>query len=688
MEIKVYDEIFKVYTIQTFPYQEFAESIKLKNKSIRSKTFYFDSINTFDTETTTYQDHGQDKGFMYIWGFCLNGYLVYGNYGSELADFLYKIKQFLGIDEKRKFIIYCHNYAFDWQFTNQFITRRLGFPKIFATDPRRILKCSWDGIEFRCSYKLTNMSLDKFTKFEIGCTRQKLVGELDYKKFRTPANFNYDNREWAYFLGDLLSLADGLECKMKNEGDNLLTIPLTSTGYIRNYLRDCCFSDHEYKRWFRKLGMSEKVYNMTKLELKGGDTHENRFYQNILMDDDNIRSFDYKSHYPFAIVMFGGYPVSKFCNYGIPDSLEEFESLLRRRCCLFFVTFENIRIKAYNPISCISISKIINKVSVDIVDNGRLISGTGITLCCNELDWEDIVDNYEFDKFIIRDLQVAKKGYLPKVYRDAVFNLFLEKCKLEEKKKKNQEFAYLYSKYKNKLNSTYGCFLTDICHNDITFNYETLEWESEVKDVQEQLDKYFSNYNSFLFYPQGAYVTSFSRLRLHRLIKCCNKPFYWDTDSCKGSEWDFEKLEQLNNETKEALEREGYVADINGKKFYLGIAEEEPPMLRFKGMGAKKYAYETMDGKLHTTIAGVNKSKGAKELEAKGGLEAFNDGFKFIEAGSICAKYNDEPIHIECINGEEFEVASNIALVPTTYTLSRPDDYLKRANFTIYERVD
>ena len=391
---------------------------------------------------------------------------------------------------------------------------------------------------------------------------------------------------------------------------------------------------------------------------------------------------------PYAIVMFNGFPVSAFVNYGMPDTLEEFEALLRRRCCLFYVTFEHIRIKTYNPITCISISKILGNRTIDIVDNGRLVEGHNITLCCNELDWEDIKDNYDFEVFTIRDLHIAKKGYLPKVYRDTVFNLFLEKCKLEEKKKIDPEYEYLYAKYKNKLNSTFGMFLTEICHNEITYNYDTLEWESTTPNVQEQLDKYFKSYNSFLFYPQGAYVTSFCRLRLHRLIRCCNKPYYWDTDSCKGADWDFEKLEQLNNETIKGLEEEGYVAEVNAKKYYLGIAERDSEMILFKGMGAKKYAYVTPDHELHTTIAGVNKKKGAIELKEKGGIEVFNDGFKFVEAGSICAKYNDEPIHVEVIAGEEFEVASNIALVPTTYTLSRPDDYLKRANFTIYERID
>lgn len=689
MEINIYDEQRTVYHCEDFPFEYFKSTLELKNKSIRSKIFYYDSINTFDTETTTYQEGGVDKGFMYIWGFSLNGFLVYGNYGHELGEFLKKLVEVLQVDEFNKFIIYCHNYAFDWQFSNQFITRALGVPKIFATDSRRILKCDWNGLEFRCSYKLTNMSLDKFTKFELGCTKFKLVGDLDYKKFRTPKSFNYNQTEWRYFLGDLISLEDGIRNKLKNDDKTLLTIPLTSTGYIREYLHEICFLDFDYKKWFRKLSLESEIYGMCKLELRGGDTHENRFFQGLMMEDPDQKSKDFKSAYPHAIITFGGFPIGRFCNYGVPDSIEEFDSLLERRACLFYVTFKEIRIKPYDPISCISISKIIYKDSVDIVDNGRLISGHGITLCVNEIDWWDIKNHYDFEVFEIKNLKIARKGFLPKVFRDAVFNLFLEKCKLEKMKKLNPEYEYMYAKFKNKLNACFGAMLTDICHPENTFNYETLEWEVEPVDVDEQLEKYFKNYKSFLYYPVGCWITSRCRFRLHQLIACCGKPYYWDTDSCKGSQWNEEAVEKLNNETIKELEEQGYVAEVDGKKYYLGVAEPDGDYKRFKGMGAKKYAYEDAnDGSLHITIAGVNKKKGAKELEEHGGLDAFVDGFKFIEGGSICAKYNDEAIHLVTIGSESFEVASNIALVPTSYTLSRPDDYLKRANFTIFERID
>lgn len=699
----VYNENYKVYSVDDFPFEYLANIIELKNKSVRSKTFYYDTIATFDTETTTYRDGDDDKGFMYIWGFYIHGLICVGNYGHELGEFVKRLHETFKLDKFHKFLIWVHNYPFDFAFTHQFISRALGFyPEIFATSSRRVIKANWKGLEFRCSYKLTNMSLEKFCKFELGCTKRKFSGDLDYSAMRTPANFNYNNTEWSYFLGDLICLADAMENKIKNDDLNLLTLPLTSTGYIRDYLRLECFKDYSYKRWFWKLGMTELVYSMCKLALRGGDTHENRFYQNILIDEEYIeqvagylfeylsRSRDYKSSYPYAICCFDGFPISQFVPYGELDSVDEFMKLMDRRCCLFFVEFEHIIIKPYNPKTCISVSKILHKEKIDIVDNGRLVEGHGIKLACNEIDFLDILDNYDFDGFEITNLHVAKKGRLPKVFTDAVFKLFEEKCKLELIKESDLEYEYLYAKFKNKLNACFGAMLTDICQPETSFDFEKLEWMETPVDIQEHLNKYFKNYNSFLYYPVGLYITSFCRHRLYQLIDCCEHPEYWDTDSCKGFGWDEEKVNKLNNDTIENLKELDYVVDIDGRKFYLGFAEldDHGGYKRFKGMGAKKYAFEDLDGNLHITIAGVNKKKGAIELAQKGGLDVFKDNFTFIEAGSICAKYEDAPIHLVTVDGETFEVASNVALVPTTYTLSRPDDYLKRANFTIYERRD
>ena len=82
---------------------------------------------------------------------------------------------------------------------------------------------------------------------------------------------------------------------------------------------------------------------------------------------------------------------------------------------------------------------------------------------------------------------------------------------------------------------------------------------------------------------------------------------------------------------------------VEGKTETLGILDTEKPAARFVTLGAKKYAYRDLSGKLHITVAGVSKKKGAIELENAGGLDAFKEGFIFKDAGGSELVYNDNP---------------------------------------------
>ena len=398
-------------------------------------------------------------------------------------------------------------------------------------------------------------------------------------------------------------------------------------------------------------------------------------------------SYDYKSSYPFIICTFDGFPISAFVKWSDNVTPSEFKNILKEKCAMFYVHFPYIRIKQFNPITCISISKILSrfkKPKIDIKDNGRLVEGRDIVLCCNEIDFKMILENYDIPQgYHIWDLWIAKKGKLPDSIRYGTFDLFKEKCGLEELKK-TLDGEYDYNKFKNLLNACFGMSLTDIVHSNVELHNG--EWKEEPKEnIQEELDKYFKSWNSFLFYPWGLYVTTYGRYRLSKLIKCCGTPYYWDTDSCKGDNWNMEELEKLNNETIDILKQNNMVVTIKDKNYYLGIAELDGEYKKFKSMGAKKYAYIDKKDELHITIAGVNKKVGVKELKK---LENFKEGFIFKESGGQCAKYNDEPIHNITVGGVDIETGSNIAIVPSTYKLNSCDDYLSRTNFTIFERCD
>ena len=122
-----------------------------------------------------------------------------------------------------------------------------------------------------------------------------------------------------------------------------------------------------------------------------------------------------------------------------------------------------------------------------------------------------------------------------------------------------------------------------------------------------------------------------------------------------------------------------YAVDPNGKYHYMGVFEDEKKSeaIEFKTLGAKKYAYRTLDGKLHITIAGVNKKIGAIELEKAGGLPAMQEDFQFKHAGGLEAKYNDFPEVTSWTTkeGVTIKITRNVCLVPTTKTLGISDEF-------------
>ena len=151
--------------------------------------------------------------------------------------------------------------------------------KIFATDKRKVLYCYAAGFEFRCSYKLTNMSLDNWAKKEKGVTAYKLKGSIDYKEVQTPFK-SLPKRFTRYFIGDLLTTSDCIRHKLENDNRTLWTIPLTSTGYIREESREFCFTNDNKYRWkVRGMTLSEDAYKVIEKALIGGDTHANRFFR-------------------------------------------------------------------------------------------------------------------------------------------------------------------------------------------------------------------------------------------------------------------------------------------------------------------------------------------------------------------------------------------------------------------------
>ena len=94
----------------------------------------------------------------------------------------------------------------------------------------------------------------------------------------------------------------------------------------------------------------------------------------------------------------------------------------------------------------------------------------------------------------------------------------------------------------------------------------------------------------------------------------------------------------------------------------------------FISQGAKKYAY-VENGKVHITVSGVGKKKGAAALTAAGGLDAFREGFVFHNCGKTESVYNDKPMGVVEYKGHKLNITRNVYIKEQDYTLSRSDEY-------------
>lgn len=640
------------------------------------------AYGTFDIETTTIDNTEKPYGFMYHWQMTIGGKVLLGRTWEEWQKALDEIVKAYELSEEKKFIIYVHNLGFEYQFMKSFI----GNHEVFASEPRKpiTVRCE-NGIEFRCSYKLTNMALEKAVKNELGVIHGKARGDLDYRIKRTPDTPLTDT-EIGYCVSDVVSLHELIFHKMKNEHDNLHTIPLTSTGYVRRDCRKATRKQKGYRDIFNRNKLTVEVYELLNEAKRGGNTHANRYLSGRLQS--GVDSYDAVSSYP-AQMMLRDYPCKTFEAYG-EASITELESLLEKKtACLFRIAFTALRVKPDITVPYIPVSKCFG-LGKYTADNGRVLTAAVAMMTLTDIDWQIIKKQYIWENVIITDLYTSQYAPLPESIRGQIMEYFKRKCELKYEiadakrqgdTEKVKELEYLYAKSKNRLNGIFGMCMTDPVRDIISV--DDLEWHREKADTAESLEKYNKSRNSFLVYAWGIWVTAWARLHLQTLFNAIGKGLiYGDTDSGKGIAIEEAKIDALNQEIiKQCMTRGAYYT-THGKPYYLGVFEKEneKPYPQFITLGAKKYCYTDDDG-LHVTVAGVNKAIGAKELKT---IDNFKRGFIFKEAGGLTLYYIEDKPHTITEDGSTFTNASNIAMCDSTYTLDITAEYAE----LIYKKGD
>ena len=699
------EDIIETYNIHDFPYENLnTKALTCKHKKKPKYLVY--TFATFDIETTTI-DNGTDTpyGFMYHWQMDVGGYVVTGRRWEEWIQFMLKLVEIFKTDETRNFVVYIQNEAFEFQFIRDFLNEYMGGFTVFAAQRRKpIHVTTGNGIQFRCSYKLTNMSLEKAVENELGVVHCKAAGDLDYRVIRT-AGTPLNDTEFGYCVSDVVSLYELIERRLINEHDNLESIPMTSTGYVRRDCRNSCRKVEDYREEFLKQEMTESVYELLMEAGRGGNTHANRYMSGRLWHD--VDSFDVASSYPSQMFL-RKFPVSKFTPYGDIESMTELDELLAEYACLFRIIFTGLEIKDNIGMPYIAISKATAHSKHVSLDNGRVLSVINredrendrgyISLTLTDIDFKIIKEQYTWDEISISDFHIATYGYLPEALLSQVMAYFKAKTELKDKIKEAEKRgdeeeaannAYLYAKSKNRLNGIFGMCYTNPVHNVISIN-EDGEWIEDTPEIATALKKYWKSRNSFLVYAWGVWITAWARRHLEDLFNALgqDKVIYGDTDSGKAVDVDISKIDELNAKIMALADERGAYCDYNGTRYYMGIYEHENkvPIAKFKTLGAKKYVYEDEKG-LHVTISGVNKKLGAKEL---GSIDNFVPGFIFKEAGGLTLYYNDveQGIHQITVDGCNMTTASNIGMVDSTYEIGITREYAELIGYNIYYDID
>ena len=653
-----------IYNTATFPFSEFSkikpEKRKVGNPASRSEKRYLDIVTAFDIETSKLPE--QDQAIMYIWQWHFDGIgTVIGRTWRELRCFIERLARIIG--DEYTLVVLVHNLSYEFQFLRTIYD--FSTDDVFALDRRKVCKCSMydKALEFRCTYIHSNMSLAAYTK-KFNVPHQKLSGdEFNYKVTRYPWT-SLTDKELEYCYNDVIGLVEAYKAEMKMDGDNLATMPLTSTGYVRR----------DVKRAMRVCGTkrvleaqpSLEVYQLLKEAFRGGDTHANRFYTGKIIQ--NVQSADRSSSYPDVLVNCK-FPLTEFRpaeGLTIPDLIKA------KRAFLFRVKFTVFRLRdPYWGFPYISRSKC-RHIMNPYTDNGRILSVDYLETTLTDVDWKIVKKQYTWDNMEVSDLYYSRYGYLPNPLVTTCIEYYREKTMLKGAPEGSYD-AMLYGKKKALLNSIYGCMAQDQCKQGIIFDGQNFLIDD--KPITELLEK--NSKRAYLCYAWGVWITAWARLRLQEGLELAGDgAIYCDTDSVKYV-GDVDWIAYNSKRIKASTRSSAFADDSAGERHYMGVFEYEGKYDEFKTLGAKKYAY-TQNGEMHITISGVEKKKGAEELKAAGGLSAFKEGMVFIKGGGTESIYNDDtPCSTIQVDGHDLEIGPNICIKDSTYTVGLTADYLR-----------
>ena len=665
-----------------------------KRTKIRRDIFY-----TFDIETTTIITGLDEMGRPIRHGIIWSGQFYDGvNYDQvrdlrHIIDYLKRIELRESDIPFQKVCIFVHNLSYEFQFIKDFFE----WTNIVATSNRKIISAETEHLIFRCSYMLSNMSLEKFLQNE-GVPEEFQKDKMDYLKVRYPWS-EISKEDYIYCRNDVVGLHLALQNRISEcfRGD-INNLPLTSTGYVRKDCRKAMQQNSANRYRFKKDAMDLETFEMCHEAFRGGNTHTNKMYANKVVH--NGAGKDIASSYPFQ-EMAWGYPTVFKNMKRLRKEFDYFRHNWKDWALLIEVCFSNLRLKneAATPVPYIPVSKckplrFDNSEGIPQVDNGRLLN-TGkagyAKMILTEIDYNIIEQQYEWDEAKFGRIKYAKKKPLPDELKNQIMKYYYNKST-----KKNSD-PYLYGKSKALLNSTFGMSVTYPLKPHYTFDNDEKLLVPEDTPKEELLEDFYNSFASFLDYQIGVWITAYARMELQWAIDLLQNKhdpnvsdlIYCDTDSVKYlNPADHEEdLQKLNDKIVKIAKENNAYCTYKGKDYILGVFEDDGYYPNFISYGAKKYIYGEFNDQVndfHITISGVPKRKGhdcimkdiirgrMKNPPAGNKLKSPFDirkGYKF-DAVKLTSVYNDlGEVQTYDIDGHTLEFGSNIALYPNSYRL-------------------
>lgn len=678
----------------------------------RKKGKYYDHIFTFDIETTSLFDiegelkpfdyslppdyyRGRDKRALpYIWQAGIDDHYYFCRDFHTFGDFLLRIH-----DDDTAIIFYVHNLSFETEYLFSIIKARgWHITEMIARGLRKVVtfKIEELNIYFRCSYALTNLSLEKSGKY-YNCDSVKLVGDLDYNQARSPKT-KLEPQELAYCEADIRVMYEFLGGYFLDKYKHVVSIPLTQTGEVRKEINGELPYYYHVDVWDKIPDVD--VYMANQCAFMGGIAHGNHIRSGKIYE--RVPTKDRASSYPTVLATSNHLPIGHWFTLR-PSEEAEFKKVY---CLLYHVKLWNIKSRYFNHY--LPFSKCVDSYACRC-DNGRIMSGT-VEIFLTDVDFEIVKRCYKIEQIDIIDLWACRAGRLNTDMVKFILDMYERKTTL----KNVPGMEAIYAKAKQCINALFGI----ACYNPMKQNYVFDLYSDKIWDpgkytpefMNEKLAEMKKSYSVLFPYSIGVWTTAHARAALWDAVTgnygktpgydgdryMDRDVIYYDTDSCKylypdKHDYLFEIINKKQHDANVAaaayhnIPIEKFIPkDPDGVTHELGLFEHEGVYDRFKTLGAKKYAYEE-DGEVHITVAGVPKSA-AVCLKS---LEDFKKGLRFpyqwkdekgVARGKLAMYYDDEqePFTFVDKDGEPYEctdIDHAIIAQPTVYELGLTLEY-------------